>query len=293
VITAVADLSTTAPGARWSGWHGGAFGDGTCRVALALPPDPPRQAMVALVVRNRGTAPEEVLWVEIARLFGTRAVQPPPVAAPLAASPPRLLSGIATAAPVVAAVRLIERYTDASGGYRHIDLLMEGVRAGPYAWLRLRCKLAMNGTVPVLEFRQRPDWPVVFEHWPPTPADASGPYLQLTAAALNNGFAATLTTDRDRATLATVLRLLPAMAATAAQDAAIDPDECEGWVSSARHLAATMDVVDPPAVRPAAGAQPAVRPAAGAQPAVRPAAGAQPAPEADPSALEAAVPAAG
>ena len=88
-----AELSTAAPGARWSGWHPGVFGDGTCRLALALPPDPPRRAVVALVLRNRGTAPEAVLRVEIARLFGTRAVQPPPEAARRAPAPLRILPG--------------------------------------------------------------------------------------------------------------------------------------------------------------------------------------------------------
>lgn len=248
-IGAEADLSTTAPGARWSGWHAGVFGDGTCRLALALPPDPPRRAVVALVLRNRGTAPEEVLRVEIARLSGTRAAHPPPTAARRAPSSLRILPGVAAApvaAPVAAGVRLLERYGAPGGSYRHIDLLMEGVRAGEHAWPRLRCKLAVNGVVPVLEFRQRPDWPVVFEHWPQTPADAAGPYLQLTEAKLAGGYAATLATERDRATLAVVLRLLPAVVATAARDATTDPGEYERWIASARQLAATVHAVDPP-----------------------------------------------
>ncbi|WP_431267560.1 DUF6212 domain-containing protein [Dankookia sp. P2] len=92
-IGAVAELSTTAPGARWSGWHDGVFADGTCRLALGLPPDPPRRAVVALVLRNAATGPEEVLRVEVARLFGTRAVQPPPEAARRAPPPLRILPG--------------------------------------------------------------------------------------------------------------------------------------------------------------------------------------------------------
>jgi len=60
------------------------------------------------------------------------------------------------------------------------------------------------------------------------------------------GFAATLATDRDRATLAAVLRLLPAVVATAARDATTDPGEYERWIASARQLAATVHAVDPP-----------------------------------------------
>jgi hypothetical protein len=243
-IGAVADLSTTAPGARWSGWHPGVFGDGTCRLALALPPDPPRRAVVALVLRNAAIGPEEVLRVEIARLFGTRAVQPPPEAARRAPPPLRILPGVPAEAPVAAAVRLLERYLVPGGSYRHIDLLMEGVRAGEHAWPRLRCKLAVNGVVPSLEFRQRPDWPVLFETWPAGPSDAAGPYLQLTEAKLAGGFAATLAGDRDRATLAAILRLLPAVVTTAARDATTDPEEYERWIASARQLSAAVTLVE-------------------------------------------------
>ncbi|MBK1662318.1 hypothetical protein, partial [Paracraurococcus ruber] len=152
----------------------------------------------------------------------------------------RLPGAAPAGAPMVAAARLLERYAGAGGSYRHLDLLLEGVRAADHAWPRLRCKLAVNGTRPVLEFRQRPDWPVIFEHWPQTPADAAGPYLHLTEDLLVGGFAATLATDRDRATLATVLRLLPAVVAATARDATTDPDDYEGWIAAARRLAATL-----------------------------------------------------
>ena len=190
------------------------------------------------------TAPEEVLRVEIARLFGTRAVQPPPEAARRAPPPLRILPGVPAEAPVAAAVRLLERYLVPGGSYRHIDLLMEGVRAGEHAWPRLRCKLAVNGVVPSLEFRQRPDWPVLFETWPAGPFGCRGPYLQLTEAKLAGGFAATLAGDRDRATLAAILRLLPAVVATAARDATTDPEEYERWIASARQLAAAVTLVE-------------------------------------------------
>ncbi|WP_431267561.1 hypothetical protein [Dankookia sp. P2] len=141
-------------------------------------------------------------------------------------------------------MRLLERYLVPGGSYRHIDLLIEGVRAGGHAWPRLRCKLAVNGSVPSLEFRLRPDWPVLFETWPPGPSDAAGPYMQLTEAALAGGFAATLASERDRATLATILRLLPAVVTTAARDATTDPEEYERWIASARQLAAAVTLVE-------------------------------------------------
>ncbi|MFC7472731.1 DUF6212 domain-containing protein [Dankookia sp. GCM10030260] len=243
-IGAAAELSTVAPGARWSGWHAGVFGDGTCRLALALPPDPPRRAVVALVLRNAATGPEEVLRVEVARLSGTRAAQPPPESARRAPPPLRILPAAPAEAPVAAAVRLLERFLVPGGSYRHIDLLMEGVRAGAHAWPRLRCKLAVNGAVPSLEFRQRPDWPVLFETWPAGPSDAAGPYIQITEAKLAGGFAASLKGERDRATLAAILRLLPAVVATAARDATTDPEEYERWIASARQMAAAVTLVE-------------------------------------------------
>src|SRR5947208_209423 len=82
----------TARGA--AGWHPGVFGDGTARLALSLPRDRRRRAVVALVLRNAATGPEEVLRVEIARLFGTRAAQPPPEAARRAPPPLRILPGV-------------------------------------------------------------------------------------------------------------------------------------------------------------------------------------------------------
>ncbi|NOG73409.1 DUF6212 domain-containing protein [Roseicella sp. DB1501] len=241
-ITAVADLSTTAPGAGWSGWHAGQSGEAECRPVLTLPPETSRQAVVALVLRNRNTAPEAVLQVEIARLAGIRRVQPPPGAIPETirqAAPPRPVSQ-APEAPAAARVRLMECYRSEGGGYRHLDLLLEAVQAGAQSWPRLRCKLALNGKQPLLEFRQRPDWPVVFERWPAsTPVDAAGPYLHLPETRLTGGFARELATERDRAALLAVLRLLPAAVATAARDATTDPEEYERWIGAARQLAAT------------------------------------------------------
>lgn len=242
-IGTLADLSPAAPGARWSGWHPGLFGEGACRLALALPPDPPRRAVVALVLRHAGAAPEAVLRVEVSRLSGRRAAQPPPEAARRAPPPLRILPTAPADTPVAAAVQLLERFSVPGGSYRHIDLLIEGVRAGAHAWPRLRCKLALNGTLPSLEFRLRPDWPVLFETWPASPADAAGPYIHLTEAKLAEGFAASLASDRDRATLAAILRLLPAVVTAAARDATTDPDEYERWIASARTLAAAVTLV--------------------------------------------------
>ncbi|TCZ66032.1 DUF6212 domain-containing protein [Roseicella aquatilis] len=239
-IGGAADLDPGAPGARWSGWHGGAFGDAACRLALALPPDPSRRAVVALALRNRAAGAEEVLRVEVARLYGTRAAVAPPEAARRPPSQLRLLPGVPAEAPVAAAVRLMERYLAANGTYRHLDLLMEGVRAGERAWSQLRCKLALNGANPLLEFRQRPGWPATFEHWPQARVDAAGTFLHLNEKMLAGGFVRTLVSERDRAMLATVLRLLPAVTATAARDATTNPEEYERWIAAARQLSATL-----------------------------------------------------
>lgn len=247
-VAAEEDLSLLAPGTRWSGWRrpgpAGAPGGGSLRIALPLPPDLPAMVSAVLVLRNRGAAPEDLLRVEWAELTGCRLAAriPSGPAAPgqparPAAAMPRLPEG---EVPQVKDIRLQEHYQTPDGGYRHLDILLESVQAGGFAWPRLRFKLAESGSGPVLEFRARPDWPLMFESWPGQQADEYGPFLLLRAADLAGAFPARLKGERDRWMLLALVRLLPAAVASAAREAVGDPAEYQGWLDLARRLAEAL-----------------------------------------------------
>ena len=138
------------------------------------------------------------------------------------------------------AVRLMELLAMPGGGYRHLDVLVEGLRLGALAWPRLRFKFAVNGEAPQIEVRARPDWPVLFERWPGTQADQHGPFFVLTEADGGGRLAGLLRTERDRRLLDALLRLLPTLIATAARAATTDPAEYDDWVAMARRFAAAL-----------------------------------------------------
>jgi len=245
-VLAEEDLSLLAPGTRWSGWRrpgpAGAPGGGSLRIALPLPLDAPAMLCAVLVLHNRGTAPENLLRVEWAELTGCRLAERAPAApaaqrARPAAAMPRLPEG---ELPQVGDIRLQEHYRTPDGGYRHLDIALEGVRAGGFAWPRLRFKLAEGGGGPALEFRARPDWPLMFESWPGRQADEYGPFLLVGPAELSGGLPARLRSERDRWMLLTLLRLLPTAVASAAREAVDDPAEYQGWLDLARRLAEAL-----------------------------------------------------
>ena len=66
----------------------------------------------------------------------------------------------------------------------------------------------------------------------------------MTEAKLAGGFAATLASERDRATLAAILRLLPAVVATAARERRPTRTSIERWIASARQMAAAVTLVE-------------------------------------------------
>lgn len=142
--------------------------------------------------------------------------------------------------PQLGAVRLHEHYATPDGGYRHLDIGVEAMRIGGFAWPRLRFKFAMNGEEPVLEFRSRPDWPMMFEAWPGQQADEFGPLLRIGRPDLAGAFPARLRSERDRWMLLALVRLLPAVVATAAREVVSDPEDYEAWLGLARRLAEAL-----------------------------------------------------
>ena len=204
-ISAEADLSLSAPGARWSGWRRPGPAGAPLRLALALSPGTAPTLAAALVLRNLGAEPEELLRVEWSELTGARTREPLALAGvaagpfgrarTAAASLPRLPAG---EIPKVAQIRLQEHYETEDGGYRHLDILVIGMQAAGFTWPRLRFKLAAGGDDPVLEFRSRPDWPAMFEAWPGRQVDEHGAFLLLSLPDIARAFPARLRSERDR-----------------------------------------------------------------------------------------------
>jgi hypothetical protein len=210
-------------------------------------------ACVALALRHGGggvadaPGPGEAVRAEWAELTGRRLAAPVPPEDPRRAgagpppSPALAAAAPPDAVPRLEAVRLHELYAMEGGGYRHLDIGVEGLRVGALGWPRLRFKFAVNGEAPQIEVRSRPDWPAMFERWPGgTRADEHGPFLLLTEEDGGGRALARLASERDRRMLAALLRLLPTVVATAARAATADPAEYEGWVAMARRFAGAL-----------------------------------------------------
>ena len=75
-IASEADLSLAGPDARWSGWRRSGPAGAPLRLALTLPPGTAPTLAAALVLRNLGTEPEDLLRVEWSELTGARLREP-------------------------------------------------------------------------------------------------------------------------------------------------------------------------------------------------------------------------
>ena len=252
-LTGIGDLSPALPDTRCTGWRRADAARGGLRLALRLAKGPTAPGMVTLALTLRhaagaagGAAPLRVAplhaeWADlVARRLGAALPPMPPRRGDGGAAPsPGFLAAVPEAAvPRIEgggdAVRLMELLAMPGGGYRHLDVLVEGLRLGALAWPRLRFKFAVNGEAPQIEVRARPDWPVLFERWPGTQADQHGPFFVLTEADGGGRLAGLLRTERDRRLLDALLRLLPTLIATAARAATTDPAEYDDWARSAR-----------------------------------------------------------
>ena len=255
-----ADLMLDAPEARWSGWRKAPLDGGPLLLPLALPPAGPRQVAVVLVLRHAGTPPGQPLRVEWSELLGFRGLAaaplpaparplpaPPPLAPVRAAPTPRPAVPPAgcpapAAGPHAALIRLQEYFVTPDGGYRHLDIWLEGVSDGAWSWPVLRFKLAQRGEGPVLEFRRREGWPSLFATWPGTEADGWGPYLLVREADLAGDLLDRLPQERDRRMLAALVRLLPEAVARAVREAPEAAAQEGRWMDLARQLTRAMRV---------------------------------------------------
>ncbi|SDC93819.1 DUF6212 domain-containing protein [Belnapia rosea] len=265
------DLVLDGPEARWSGWRSAGAEGGPLLLPLALPLNAPRSMTVVLVLRHAGQVPGQPLRVEWSDLLGFRDLCPPPVPAPRQplpapkpsapirpAPPPRAAGPVpvappkrpvaatasqpAPSGPSAAIVRLQEYFVTPDGGYRHLDIWLEGVLAGPRSWPVLRFKLALRGEGPVLEFRAREGWPTMFSTWPSAEADSWGPFLLVREGDLAGEAFDRLPQERDRHMLAAMVRLLPDAVARAVREAPQAAAEEALWLRLARRLADAMKV---------------------------------------------------
>lgn len=242
------ELSLTLPGARSTGWRGADAARGGLTLALRLAQGPEAPGLVALVLALRHAGGEAgPLQVEWADALGRRLSPALPPAAPRPAAPAPSAAFLA-AAPEDAAprldagaeVRLMELFAMPGGGYRHLDILAEGLRLGALRWPRIRFKFAVNGGAPQIEVRSRPDWPVQFERWPGTQADEHGPFVVLSEADRGGRATGRMRSARDRRLLEALLSLLPTLVATAARAASADPAEYADWVAMARRFSQAL-----------------------------------------------------
>lgn len=250
---------------------------GRLLLPLALPLHGPRRVTVVLVLHHAGSAPAQPLRVEWSDLVGMRGHCPPPraparrplppvlvspvlvppVLAPpvqstapppairVPAAPPREVPGAPSPPPEpasaqMALARLQEHFATPDGGYRHLDIWLEDVRAGSQRWPRLRFKFALRGEGPAIEFRNRPDWPGVFATWPGTEADTWGPFLLLQEADLATGLAQRLPDARDRRMLATLVTLLPQAVSQVMRESPAAAAEATLWMRQALRLVAAL-----------------------------------------------------
>jgi hypothetical protein len=177
-------------------------------------------------------------------------VQPPPagVAAKRPAAPPVPLVPRQPRAPArYEAVRLHQHLPGES--YRHLELTVASLAAGPARWAALRLKLASKDGEPRLEFRQAPGWPHMFRDWLGRASDKFGPFLRITRPELQE-FLASITDERDAAMMRALISVLPRLAEDACRQAGLSVAETAEWIATAKLL---LDEADRPVAAEAAG----------------------------------------
>jgi hypothetical protein len=244
---------------------------------FALPLPPGAAPRIGIALRHAGTTPAVVEIASIALAAGAageprRAPPPQPLAlapSPAADGAPRVavaLAGVrlpearpeapaaARAAgslsppPVLTTpaayqeLRLHQHLVNGEGTYRHLEVGLTSLVAGGGLWRQVRLKLfERRGTVG-LEFREMKGWPAMFDAWPGGGTDQYGPFWRLetegTATALR-----ALSTPHDRALVAALADLLPAIAGRGAEAASLTRSDIEAWMARAARLAAAVDAV--------------------------------------------------
>ncbi|WP_439552666.1 DUF6212 domain-containing protein [Falsiroseomonas sp.] len=211
-------------------------------------PGPDAPAPFGGLVPSRGsafrvTAPQPPLPAAVAE-------EPAVTAIPVTASPPLPATAAPPTAPIAYAqdaptstawrdLKLNQHLINKEGTYRHLDLAITGLVAPAGLWRQVRTKLFdRRGTVG-LEFRSMKGWPQMFDRWPGAQVDNFGPLWRLEHAAPAEALSQ-LATPHDRALVAAVLEVLPALAARAAATASLPTEDQDAWTERAQRLAAAV-----------------------------------------------------
>ncbi|WP_159349329.1 hypothetical protein [Roseomonas harenae] len=133
--------------------------------------------------------------------------------------------------------------------YRHLELTVASLAAGPARWAALRLKLASKDGEPRLEFRQAPGWPHMFRDWLGRASDKFGPFLRITLPELQE-FLASITDERDAAMMQALISVLPRLAEDACRQAGLSVAETGEWIATAKLL---LDEAGRPVAPEAAG----------------------------------------
>jgi hypothetical protein len=178
---------------------------------------------------------------------------PAPPATPMTAPPPP--PSLAAEMPPGGAdfqdIRLHQHTVNQDGSYQHMELGLTGLVAATGVWREIRLKLFdRRGTVG-LEFRRIKGWPQMFDAWPQGGSDQFGPYWRLESQDTLDAMVK-LTSAHDRALVAALLEVLPALARRGARIAALPPEAQEAWAERARGHAAAVDATRPGQSRPTA-----------------------------------------
>jgi hypothetical protein len=203
---------------------------GTRKVVLPTAPPLPglRAPGLAIAVPAAGAA--------IA--FRSSAPQPPlAVAAPPAPPAPRSTSGRGGTA--FQDLKLHQHLVNGDGSYRHLDMTLTGLVAAAGLWRQVRTKLFERRGVLGLEFREMAGWPQMFDQWPGSARDDYGPFWRIETAA-TAATLAELATPHDRALVAALAEMLPALARRGAAAEGLPPPEEAAWVDRAGRLAAAI-----------------------------------------------------
>ncbi|MCR0982457.1 DUF6212 domain-containing protein [Roseomonas populi] len=131
------------------------------------------------------------------------------------------------------AVRLHQHLPGPS--YRHLDMTVASLAAGPTRWASVRVKLQSKDGEPRLEFRQAAGWPHMFRDWLGRTSDKFGPFLRVSAPELQ-GFLDTITDERDAAMMQALLAVLPRAVEDACRQAGLSVAETNEWAETAKGL---------------------------------------------------------
>lgn len=136
-------------------------------------------------------------------------------------------------------LKLNQHLINKEGTYQHLDLAITGLVAPAGLWRQVRTKLFDRRGIVGLEFRSMKGWPQMFDRWPGAQVDNFGPLWRLEHAAPAEALSQ-LATPHDRALIAAVLDVLPALTTRAAGTAGLAEEDQQAWVQRAQRLATAV-----------------------------------------------------